>query len=155
MDSDGDGIGDLNGITQRLDYLKKIGMTGVWLSPIFKSPMADFGYDISDYRDIYELFGTLEDFQALLDKCNEIDLKLILDLVPNHTSDEHEWFIKSEKREPGYENYYIWHPGKFDPATGRRIPPNNWLSVFTGRGVKKCFFYMVSLWPNFFRIVRA
>lgn len=129
-DSNGDGIGDLLGIASKVKYLKDLGMDGVWLSPIMKSPQADYGYDISDYRDIHNEYGTLQDFDVLLAACKENDVKLILDLVPNHSSNEHDWFIKSENREPGYENYYIWHPGSFDPITGKRIPPNNWVSVF-------------------------
>ena len=129
-DSNGDGIGDLLGIASKVSYLKELGIDGVWLSPIMKSPQADFGYDISDYRDISAEYGTLADFNKLLDECKKYDVKLILDLVPNHSSNEHEWFIKSENREPGYENYYIWHPGTFDPVTGKHVPPNNWVSVF-------------------------
>ncbi|KAG5671321.1 hypothetical protein PVAND_001525 [Polypedilum vanderplanki] len=130
MDSDGDGIGDLQGIKSKLDYVKSLGMDGVWLSPIYKSPQADFGYDISDYRDINEDYGTLEDFQEVLDKCNEIGLKLILDFVPNHSSDEHDWFQKSEARVPGYEDFYIWRDGKIDPYTNLLVPPTNWISFF-------------------------
>jgi alpha-glucosidase len=130
MDSNGDGIGDLNGIATKVQYLKNLGMDGVWLSPIMASPQADFGYDISDYKDITMEYGTLADLDALVAECKKHDVKLILDFVPNHSSDEHEWFIKSENREPGYENYYIWHPGKFDPITGKRIPPTNVPSVF-------------------------
>lgn len=87
-DSDGDGVGDLRGITTKIQYLKDLGMDGVWLSPIYKSPQADFGYDISDYRDIDPTYGTLEDFEYLVDECNRLGVKLILDFVPNHTSDE-------------------------------------------------------------------
>ena len=130
MDSDGNGVGDLQGIKSKVSYLKELGMDGVWLSPIMKSPMADYGYDISDYKDIHYEFGTLKDFDELLAECKAQKVKLILDLVPNHSSDEHEWFKKSEHREPGYENYYVWHPGTFDPVTSTRIPPNNWISVF-------------------------
>lgn len=129
-DSNNDGVGDLLGIASKVEYLKELGMDGVWLSPIMKSPQADYGYDISDYRDIHEEYGTLQDFDVLLAECKKHDVKLILDLVPNHSSDEHEWFKKSENREPGFENYYIWHPGSFDPITGKRVPPNNWVSVF-------------------------
>jgi alpha-glucosidase len=130
MDSDGDGIGDLKGITQRLEHLKDIGMTGVWLSPIFKSPMADFGYDISNYTDIHYEYGTLEDFEVMSKKFKELGLKLILDFVPNHTSSEHPWFKLSEKRDPYYENFYVWHPGKINNQTGKREPPSNWNSLF-------------------------
>jgi alpha-glucosidase len=130
MDSNGDGVGDLQGIKSKIAYVKDLGMTGVWLSPIMASPQADFGYDISDYRDIHWEYGTLNDFQELLDECKRHDLKLILDFVPNHTSDEHEWFRKSENRVPGYENYYVWRDGKIDPYTNLMVPPTNWLSFF-------------------------
>lgn len=145
-DSDGDGVGDLRGITTKIQYLKDLGMDGVWLSPIYKSPQADFGYDISDYRDIDPTYGTLEDFEYLVDECNRLGVKLILDFVPNHTSDEvsreilniptnlnilqHDWFKKSEARVAGYENYYIWRDGKIDPHTNLPVPPNNWISFF-------------------------
>lgn len=127
-DSDADGIGDLNGITSKLEYLKDIGITGTWLSPIFQSPQADFGYDISDFTKIHWEYGTLKDFERLVAKCKELNIRLILDFVPNHTSDEHEWFIKSEAKDPEYKDYYIWHPGKM--VEGVRQPPNNWISVF-------------------------
>uniref|UniRef100_A0A1B0DQG8 alpha-glucosidase n=1 Tax=Phlebotomus papatasi TaxID=29031 RepID=A0A1B0DQG8_PHLPP len=130
MDSNNDGVGDLKGIAQKLQYVKDLGMTGTWLSPIFKSPMADFGYDISDYTMVQPEYGSMEDFEALIDKANEIDIKIILDFVPNHTSDQHDWFLRSVKREPGYEHYYVWHPGKV--VDGKRVPPNNWVSVFRG-----------------------
>lgn len=129
-DSDGDGIGDLNGITEKLPYLKELGVTGTWLSPIFNSPMYDFGYDISNYTSIHPDYGTMADFEKLSKRCKELGLRLILDLVPNHSSDEHEWFQKSIKRDPEYENFYVWHPGKVDNVTGKRVPPSNWLSVF-------------------------
>ncbi|BFG05994.1 maltase A1 [Drosophila madeirensis] len=132
MDSDGDGIGDLNGITSKLEYLKDLGVTAAWLSPIFTSPMVDFGYDISDFFDIQPEYGTLEDFRALIKKANELDLKIILDFVPNHSSDENEWFKKSVKRERGYEDYYVWHDGKVNATTGEREPPSNWLQAFRG-----------------------
>ncbi|KAM7343922.1 maltase A7 [Cochliomyia hominivorax] len=131
MDSDGDGIGDLNGITSKLQYLKDIGVTAAWLSPIFTSPMVDFGYDISDFFDIQPEYGTLEDFRQLIKKANEIDLKIVLDFVPNHSSTENEWFKKSVKKERGYENYYVWHDGKL-LQNGTRIPPSNWLQAFRG-----------------------
>lgn len=129
-DSNGDGIGDLNGITSKVPYLKEIGIDGVWLSPIFKSPMVDFGYDISDFLSIQPEYGTMADFGRLARTCREHGIRLILDFVPNHSSDQHEWFKKSERREKGYENFYIWHPGKVNNSTGKRSPPNNWLSVF-------------------------
>lgn len=129
-DSNGDGIGDLQGIISKLQYVKDLGMDGLWLSPIMKSPQADFGYDISDYRDIHEEYGTLDDMKELIAECQRIGLRLILDFVPNHTSDEHEWFIKSENRVPGYEDYYIWRNGSIDKHTNLLVPPNNWLSFF-------------------------
>lgn len=129
-DSDGDGVGDLQGIKSKIQYVKDLGMDGVWLSPIYKSPQADFGYDISDYRGIDSNYGTLDDFQELIDECERIGLKLILDFVPNHTSDEHQWFQKSEKRVQGYENYYVWRDGKIDNHTGLLVPPTNWVSFF-------------------------
>lgn len=127
-DSNADGVGDLNGITSKLDYLKDIGITGTWLSPIFQSPMADFGYDISDFTKIHWEFGTVEDFERLTARCKELNIRLILDFVPNHTSDEHEWFKKSELNDPVYKDFYIWHPGKM--VDGQLRPPNNWLSAF-------------------------
>ncbi|KNC33697.1 putative maltase H, partial [Lucilia cuprina] len=131
MDSNGDGIGDLNGIASKLQYLKDIGVTAAWLSPIFTSPMVDFGYDISDFYDIQPEYGTIEDFRNLIKTANEIGIKIILDFVPNHSSTENEWFKKSVKRERGYEDYYVWHDGKLD-ANGKRIPPSNWLQAFRG-----------------------
>ncbi|XP_065090958.1 maltase A3-like [Ochlerotatus camptorhynchus] len=132
-DSDGDGIGDLNGITEKLSYLKDIGMRGFWLSPMYKSPMADFGYDISDFRDIQPEYGTMDDFKKQVAEAKRLGLKLILDFVPNHSSDEHEWFKKSVNREPGYEDYYVWRDGKPNPDDPTMpLPPNNWLSGFRG-----------------------
>ncbi|XP_055910387.1 uncharacterized protein LOC129944747 [Eupeodes corollae] len=132
-DSDGDGIGDLKGITENLDYLTEIGMTATWLSPIFKSPMADNGYDISNFTEIDPIFGTLEDIDDLIRKCKEIGLKIILDFVPNHSSDECAWFIKSINREDDYEDFYVWADGKEDPQNpGQKLPPSNWESEFGG-----------------------
>jgi alpha-glucosidase len=128
QDTNGDGIGDLRGITQRLPYLKELGVDAIWLSPIFPSPMADFGYDISDYTDIDPLFGSLDDFDALLAAAHSQGLKVILDLVPNHTSDRHPWFLESRaSRGSRKRDWYIWR----DPAANGG-PPNNWLSVFGG-----------------------
>ena len=128
QDSDGDGIGDLNGILQRLDYLAWLGVDAIWLSPIFPSPMADFGYDISDYTDIDAIFGTLADFDRLLDAAHRKGLKVILDFVPNHTSDQHPWFLESRSsRASPKRDWYIWRDAAEDGG-----PPNNWLSVFGG-----------------------
>ncbi|CAD7089382.1 unnamed protein product [Hermetia illucens] len=130
-DSNGDGIGDLKGITQMLPYLKEIGVDVTWLSPIFKSPMADFGYDISDFFDIQPEYGTLKDLDDLIATAKQIGIKVLLDLVPNHSSDENEWFIKSLKKERGYEDFYVWHPGYPDPKNAtNRLPPSNWVSDF-------------------------
>lgn len=131
QDSNGDGIGDLQGITSRLQYFKDTGITSVWLSPIYESPMVDFGYDISNYTNIQPEYGTLEDFDALIAKANELGVKVILDFVPNHSSNKHPWFIKSVAREPGYEDFYVWEDGIL-LENGTRVPPNNWLSVFSG-----------------------
>jgi alpha-glucosidase len=128
QDTNGDGIGDLRGITQRLSYLVELGVDAIWLSPIFPSPMADFGYDISDYTDIDPLFGTLDDFDALLAAAHARGIKIILDLVPNHTSDRHSWFLESKaSRQSRKRDWYIWRD-----ATANGGPPNNWLSVFGG-----------------------
>lgn len=128
MDSDGDGVGDLRGIRERLDYLVWLGVDALWLSPIFPSPMADFGYDVSDYRGVHPLFGSMHDFDLLLEAAHERGLKLILDLVPNHTSDEHPWFRESRSsRDNPKRDWYIWK----DPEPGGGLP-NNWLSVFGG-----------------------
>ncbi|XP_049306794.1 maltase A2 isoform X1 [Bactrocera dorsalis] len=132
MDSNGDGIGDLNGITSRLAFFKKIGVTATWISPIYDSPMADMGYDVANFTKIYPVFGTMEDFDALLAKAHELDLKLVLDFVPNHSSDECEWFQKSIRREDGYDDWYVWDDGKIDPETGARSPPSNWRATFGG-----------------------
>jgi len=127
-DANGDGVGDLEGIRRRLPYLAELGVDAVWLSPIFPSPMADFGYDISDYTGIDPVFGTLEQFDALLEAAHGHGLKLLLDLVPNHTSDRHPWFIESRtSRDNPKRDWYIWK----DPAPDGG-PPNNWLSEFGG-----------------------
>src|SRR3712207_5404123 len=128
QDSDGDGVGDLRGIAARLDYLIWLGVDAVWLSPIYPSPMADFGYDVSDYRGVHPLFGTLEDFDALVEAAHARGLKLILDFVPNHTSDRHPWFLESRSsRDNPKRDWYIWR----DPAPDGG-PPNNWISNFGG-----------------------
>jgi alpha-glucosidase len=129
QDSNKDGIGDLRGIIRRLDYLKWLGIKAIWLSPVCPSPMADFGYDISDYRNIDPLFGTLEDFDQLLKEVHGHDLKLIMDFVPNHTSDKHPWFIESRSsKDNPRRDWYMWYD-----ALPNGDPPNNWLSVFGGK----------------------
>lgn len=128
QDSNGDGVGDLRGIVQRLSYLAELGVDAIWLSPIFLSPMADFGYDISDYEAIAPLFGSLADFDALVAAAHRLGLKIILDLVPNHTSDQHPWFADSRRsRLDPKRDWYVWR----DPAPDGG-PPNNWLSEFGG-----------------------
>lgn len=130
QDSNSDGIGDLKGIESKLDYLKWLGITGIWISPFYKSPMADFGYDISDYRDVDPIFGTLKDFDDLIKAAHERGLKIVVDLVPNHTSNKHKWFLESRKGlNSDYSDYYIWHDG-IDIGNGKRKPPNNWVYVF-------------------------
>ncbi len=128
LDSNGDGIGDLPGITSKLDYLRWLGVDALWLSPIYPSPMADFGYDISDYTDVHPLFGTLLDLDTLLEQAHKRNLKVILDFVPNHTSDEHPWFQQSRSsRMNEQRDWYIWR----DPSPDGG-PPNNWASRFNG-----------------------
>ena len=126
-DSNGDGIGDINGITEKMGYLQELGVDVIWLSPVYQSPNDDNGYDISDYQAIMEEFGTMEDFDRMLAAAHEHGLKLVMDLVVNHTSDEHPWFVESRKSvDNPYRDYYIWRPGK----DGKE--PNNWGSCFSG-----------------------
>ncbi|KKK85053.1 hypothetical protein LCGC14_2777170, partial [marine sediment metagenome] len=127
MDSKGDGIGDLRGIIAKLDYLKLLGIDVVWLSPVYKSPGEDGGYDISDYCEIDANFGAMTDWEEMLRQMHERGIRLLMDLVVNHTSDEHPWFIESRKsRDNPYRDYYIWRPGK------QQREPNNWASCFGG-----------------------
>ena len=127
-DSNGDGIGDLKGITSELDYIKGLGVDVIWLSPHFDSPNADNGYDIRDYRKVMTEFGTMADFDKLLKGVKQRNMKMILDLVVNHSSDEHVWFAESRKsKDNPYRDYYIWRPAK----DGKE--PNNWVSFFSVR----------------------
>ena len=127
-DSNGDGIGDLPGITGKLDYIAKLGVDGIWLSPFFQSPMKDFGYDISDYRAVDPMFGTLQDFDRLVHRAHELGLKVMVDQVLSHTSDQHAWFKESRSgRDNPRSDWYIWADAKPDGS-----PPNNWLSIFGG-----------------------
>ena len=127
MDSNGDGIGDINGIVEKLDYLKELGVDVLWLSPVYKSPNDDNGYDISDYQDIMDDFGTMSDFDRMLQEAHKRGLKIMMDLVVNHTSDEHPWFVESRKsKDNPYRDYYIWK----DPVNGKE--PNNWGACFGG-----------------------
>lgn len=128
QDTDGDGVGDLRGILRRIPYLIELGVDAIWISPIFRSPMADFGYDITDYTDIDPLFGTMQDFDELLAAAHNSGLKILLDLVPNHTSDQHPWFLESRRsRHNPKRDWYLWR----DPAAAG-MPPNNWKSEFGG-----------------------
>ncbi len=130
-DGNGDGIGDLYGVLQKLDYIKSLGVDAIWFSPLYPSPNADFGYDISDYMAIHPDFGTMDTFREVLDKAHGMGLKVFMDLVVNHTSDEHPWFQESRKAHSNpYHEYYIWRHGRV--SRGRRYPPNNWTSMFEG-----------------------
>lgn len=131
-DSNGDGIGDLQGVIQKLDYLKELGVNVLWLTPVYESPGDDNGYDISDYCSIMQMFGTMSDFEELLEQAHQRDMRIVMDLVVNHTSDEHIWFKKSQQdRENPYRDYYIWRNGKENG-----MPPNNWSSSFLGSAWK-------------------
>jgi alpha-glucosidase len=128
MDTDGDGVGDLPGIIARLDYVASLGVDAIWISPFFKSPMADFGYDIADYRDVDPLFGTLDDFDRLLARAHELGIRVMIDQVFSHTSDEHEWFRESRlSRDNPKADWYVWADPREDGT-----PPNNWMSLFGG-----------------------
>ncbi|MEO0989760.1 MAG: alpha-amylase family glycosyl hydrolase, partial [Pseudomonadota bacterium] len=128
QDSNGDGIGDLSGIIHRLPYLADLGVDGIWISPFFTSPMLDFGYDVSDYRDVDPMFGTLGDFDALIQRAHDLNIRVMIDLVLSHTSDLHPWFKESRSsRDNDKADYYVWAEPKPDGT-----PPNNWLSIFGG-----------------------
>ena len=131
QDTNGDGIGDLNGITQRLDYLKDLGVDAIWLTPVYSSPHVDFGYDISDYKNIDPQYGTLADFDRLVAEAKRRHIRVIMDMVMNHTSDQHRWFLESRSsRDNPYRDWYVWHDGKGQTATSKGEPPNNWQSLF-------------------------
>jgi alpha-glucosidase len=131
QDTNGDGIGDLNGITKRLDYLKELGVDAIWLTPVYPSPQVDFGYDISDYRNIDPQYGTLADFDRLVAEAGKRHIRVLMDMVVNHTSDQHEWFLQSRSsRDNPYRDWYVWHEGKGQTATSREAAPNNWQSLF-------------------------
>ena len=126
-DSNGDGIGDIRGIIEKLDYLKELGVNVLWISPMLESPQDDNGYDISDYRKIYKDYGTMEDYETLLAEAHKRGIKILMDLVVNHTSDEHSWFVESRKsKDNPYRDYYIWR----NPVNGKE--PNNWGGAFGG-----------------------
>jgi alpha-glucosidase len=133
QDSNNDGIGDLKGITQRLDYLKELGVDAIWLTPIYPSPQIDFGYDISDYEAIDRQYGTMADFDHLVAEANKRHIRVLMDMVMNHTSDKHRWFIQSRSsKDNPYRDWYVWHDGKAETASSKGEPPNNWASVFGG-----------------------
>jgi alpha-glucosidase len=132
QDSNGDGVGDLNGITERLDYLQALGVDAIWISPMYPSPQVDFGYDISDYEDVDPQYGTLKDFDRLIAEAQKRNIRVILDMVLNHTSDKNKWFIESaSSRKNPKRDWYVWSDGKEGP-NGTRLPPNNWVSLFGG-----------------------
>ncbi|QGA83647.1 Glycosyl hydrolase family 13 [Halomicrobium sp. LC1Hm] len=140
FDSDGDGIGDLAGITEKVDYLDALGVDAVWLCPVYDSPQADNGYDISDYRSIFDTYGDLADWERLLSELHDRDIRLVMDLVVNHTSSEHEWFQRSRRGEGEYADYYHWRDGRpaaeadydTDDGPADEVAPNNWESIFGG-----------------------
>ncbi|CAH2105120.1 unnamed protein product [Euphydryas editha] len=132
-DSDGDGIGDLKGITQELEHFVDAGIDAIWMSPIFESPMVDFGYDISNFYDIHYEYGTMNDFKELLARAHALGIKVLLDFVPNHASNESKYFIQSVARVSGFEDFFIWADARSDPNNpGTRLPPSNWVSQFGG-----------------------
>lgn len=132
-DSTGSGLGDIRGVIDTLPHLQKLGVDIMWMSPMYASPQKDFGYDISDYTKVWEPFGTNDDMFELIKKSHDIGIKVILDLVMNHTSDEHAWFKESKSsKDNGKADWYIWKDGKVDPKTGKLGPPNNWRSIFEG-----------------------
>lgn len=146
QDSNGDGIGDLNGIICRLDYLETLGIDAIWLSPVYKSPQDDNGYDISDYQDIDPMFGSLEDMERLIQEAKKHNIKIIMDLVLNHTSDEHRWFQEAKKsRDNRYHDYYVWRDGK------EGTPPNDMRAAFGGSAwewvpeLKQYYFHQFSV----------
>ncbi|MEY9780418.1 glycosidase [Sinorhizobium fredii] len=141
QDTDGDGIGDLNGVTRRLSHVASLGVDAIWLSPFFKSPQADMGYDVSDYCDVDPMFGTLADFDALMKEAHRLGLKVIIDQVISHTSDRHPWFVESRSsRTNAKADWFVWADPKPDGTA-----PNNWLSIFGGPawewdGVRKQYY---------------
>ena len=148
QDTNGDGVGDLKGISERLDYLAWLGVDAIWISPIYPSPMADFGYDVSDYCNIDPLFGSLDDFDRLVAEAHAHKIKIVLDFVPNHTSERHPWFLESRaSRVNPKRDWYIWRDGKPDGS-----PPNNWLSQFGGpawaREARTGQYYLHSFLPE-------
>jgi alpha-glucosidase len=152
QDSDGDGIGDIRGITQRLPYIAALGVDAIWISPFFKSPMLDFGYDVSDYRAVDPMFGSLADFDSMIAEAHRVGLKVMIDLVISHSSEQHPWFVESRSsRENLRADWYVWADANPDGT-----PPNNWLSVFGGPAwewdTTRCQYYLhnfLSSQPDF------
>ncbi|KZC06345.1 PREDICTED: maltase 1-like [Dufourea novaeangliae] len=130
QDSDGNGEGDLKGIISRLDYVKDLGVDTIWVNPIYPSPLIDSGYDISNYTDINPVFGSLKDFDELINEAHARDLKVVLDIVPNHSSDQHDWFAKSARKIYPYTDYYVWSDGSLNERR-KNVPPNNWISTYS------------------------
>ncbi len=129
-DSNGDGVGDLQGIISKLDYIASLGVNVVWICPMYDSPQVDMGYDISNYEDVYPPYGTLADMEQLIQECHARGLRIMLDLVINHTSDQHCWFQESRRSKlDAKRDWYVWRPARYDDQ-GRRLPPNNWRSNF-------------------------
>ena len=127
QDTNGDGIGDLKGVIEHLDYLQKLGVDAIWLSPVYPSPNADFGYDVADYRDINPEYGSMQDFYQLMAEAKKRNIRVIMDMVMNHTSDMNAWFVQSRSsRTNPYPDWYIWRDGKDETATSKGQPPNNW-----------------------------
>lgn len=131
-DSNNDGYGDVQGIISELDHLVDTGVDVIFLSPFYKTPFKDFAYDVSNYIEIDSRYGTMADVEELFLKAKQKGLKVIIDFIPNHTSDEHDWFVRSENLDRGYENFYVWHDGKPSKNEGRPLPPNDWQSVYGG-----------------------
>ena len=133
QDSNGDGIGDIPGIISRLDHIQALGVNILWISPITKSPQVDMGYDVSDYRDIHPPYGTMADVDKLIEGCHSRGIKFVMDMVFNHTSDQHEWFQKSRSSlDSECRDFYIWSKPRYD-MNGQRRPPNNWRADFVGK----------------------
>lgn len=154
-DSNGDGVGDLAGITEKLDHVARLGADAIWISPFFKSPMRDFGYDVSDYCDVDPVFGTLADFDALVERAHALDLKVTIDQVYAHTSDLHPWFVESrQNRDNPKADWYVWADPKPDGS-----PPSNWQSVFGGPAwrwdARRCQYTCTTSWPNSRRSTRT
>lgn len=140
QDSNGDGIGDLKGITSRLNHLADIGVNTIWMSPMFQSPLKDFGYDVSNFYEVHDEYGTMNDFDEFLETATSLKLNVLLDFVPNHSSDQCEWFIQSVAKNPDYDAFYTWHDG-FRDVNGNPLPPNNWVIFFRTltRKISNCY----------------